>query len=209
MLAFVLEALPCERRATRWWARGLALGICGLSLIALQMFCFAGWPKSLWVPFDSFGRNLAWLLNPAEYQRQMAEAIETNRREAQLPRCRELIGRASVGVFGQSQAYALHNDLNYRPHPVFQSYVACSRPLMRLNEQFYLSKAAPEYVLFQLRALDQKFPPMEDGLVLRTLLANYQPVITEGPFRPVETRRDHAARYFAGPRGNGATEPGD
>ena len=87
-----------------------------------------------------------------------------------------------MDVFGQCQAYALHNDLNYRPRPVFQSYVACSRFLMQLNEQFYRSRAAPEYVLFRLFALDRKFPPLEDAPLLRTLLANYQPLTTEGPF---------------------------
>jgi hypothetical protein len=182
VLALALEALPCERRVARRWARGLALGACGLSLITLQVFCFASWPESLGEPFREFGRNLVWLSHPAEYQRQNGEGIEEKRREAQLPRCRELIGRASVDVFGQCQAYALHNGLNYRPRPVFQSYVACSRPLMQLNEQFYLSKAAPEYVLFRLYALDRKFPPLEDAPVLRTLLANYQPLAAEGPF---------------------------
>jgi lysophospholipase L1-like esterase len=121
-------------------------------------------------------------LNPAEYQRRMGEVIEANRREAQLPRCSELIGHASVDVFGQCQAYALHNGWNYRLRPVFQSYVACSRRLMQLNEQFYLSPAAPEYVLFRLYALDRKFPPLEDAPLLRTLLANYRPLATEGGF---------------------------
>jgi hypothetical protein len=182
VLALALEAVPCERRAAQRWARGLALGACAMSLVAMQEFCFPSWPGSLKEPFRAFGRNLVWLLNPAEYQRQMGEAIVAKRREAQLPRCRELIGRASVDVFGQCQAYALHNDLNYRPRPVFQSYVACSRPLMQLNERFFQSPAVPEYVLFRLYALDRKFPALEDAPVLRTLLENYQPLATEGPF---------------------------
>jgi hypothetical protein len=182
VLALVLEAVPSERPVARRCAQGLALGVCGLSLITLQVFCFAGWPGSLGVPFRAFRQNLAWLLGPAEYQRQMGEAIEANRREAQLPRCSELIGRASVDVFGQSQAYALHNGWNYRPRPVFQSYVACSERLMGFNEQFYLSPAAPEFVLFQLYALDRKLAPLEDAPLLRTLLANYQPIATEGCF---------------------------
>jgi len=112
----------------------------------------------------------------------MTEIIEARRREAQLPRLRRIIGRASADVFGQRQAYAMFNDLDYRPRPVFQSYAACNARLMRLNEQFYLSKAAPQYVLFQLVALDFKFPPLEDAWVLRDLLINYQPVSAEGLF---------------------------
>jgi len=45
---------------------------------------------------------------------------------------------------------------------------------------------------------------MEDGLVLRALLANYQPVTTERPLSVVETRRDHAA-VISCSAGNGAT----
>ena len=41
VLALVLEALPCERRVAQRWARGLALGTCGLSLITMQVFCFS------------------------------------------------------------------------------------------------------------------------------------------------------------------------
>ena len=182
VLAFVLEALPYERRLVRPWARGLALGVVVLALVTMQSFAFLSWPKSLGQPFREFARNLVWLLHPADYLRQVGTAFEANRREAQLPRCRELIGAASVDVFGHWQAYALHNNLNYHPRPVFQSYVACSRPLIQLNEQFYLSNSAPEYVLFRLFGLDQKFPPLEDPQVLRALLANYAPLITEDRF---------------------------
>jgi lysophospholipase L1-like esterase len=182
VLGFALEALPCERRLAGRWARGLAVAVAALSLITMQLYCFVGWPGSLWVPFQTFRQNLAWLLNPADYQRRMEAGIESNRREAQLPRCSEAIGRASVDVFGEWQAYALHNGWNYRPRPVFQSYVACSQPLMQLNQQFYLSPAAPEYVLFRLFGFDQKFAPLEDAPLLRTLLANYQPIVAEGPF---------------------------
>ncbi|HOX55710.1 MAG TPA: hypothetical protein P5205_08800 [Candidatus Paceibacterota bacterium] len=192
VLAFGLETLPGEGRVARRWARGLALGVCGLSLITMQVNCFAGWPGSFRVPFRTFGQNLSWLMNPAGYRCQMEEALGARRREAQLPRCTEQIGRASADVFGHWQAYALHNGWNYRPRPVFQSYVACSRALMQLNESFYLSKAAPEYVLFRLFALDRKFPSLEDAMVLRTLLANYQPIAAEDRFlllRRIGTKR--------------------
>ena len=182
VLAFILEALPCEGRLARRWARGLALGAVALALVTMQVFAFVNWPRSFGQPFREFARNVVWLLHPADYQRQEEEAMEANRREAQLPRCRELIGTASVDVFGHWQAFALHNNLNYHSRPVFQSYVACSRPLMRLNEQFYLSNSAPEYVLFRLFGLDQKYPPLEDAPVLRTLLANYAPLTSEGRF---------------------------
>ena len=182
VLALALEGLPGEGRAARNGARALALGACTLSLATMQVYCLVGWPASLRVPFRMFGRNLACLLNPPAYQREMEVRIEMNRREAQLPRSAALIGRASIDVFGDYQAYALHNGWNYRPRPVFQSYFACSQPLIQMNERYYRSPAAPEYVLFRLLGLDHKYPPLADAEVLRTLLANYQPLATEDRF---------------------------
>jgi hypothetical protein len=179
VLAFVLEVLPAPRRAARICSRGLGLLLIVSSLATLEAFSSLKGPELLREPFRAFGENLTWLWSPSEYQRQMNATIAANRLLAQLPRSREVIGRASVDVFGQCQAYALHNDLNYHPRPVFQSYVTCSRPLMEMNERFYLSPAAPEYVLFRLSVIDRKFPPLEDGWVLRTLLANYRPILTE------------------------------
>ena len=182
VLPLALEVIPCERPAARLWAQGLGVACCLLSLVALHSLFFPSCLKSLYQPIRAFGYHARCLLRPAEYWRSMTEIIEARRREAQLPRLRRIIGRASADVFGQRQVYAVFNDLDYRPRPVFQSYAACNARLMRLNEQFYLSKAAPQYVLFQLVALDFKFPPLEDAWVLRDLLINYQPVAAEGLF---------------------------
>ena len=59
---------------------------------------------------------------------------------------------------------------------------------MRLNERFFLSREAPEYVLFNLTPIDGKFPPLEDALVLRDLLINYKPVAAEGVFLLLDWR---------------------
>ncbi len=182
VLVLGVGALPCERRTVRGWAWALGLVACVVAAITMQQFFFLSWPDSLHEPFRAIARNTARLLNPGDYQREMEEIVARNRRAAQLPRSREAIGSATTDVFGQCQAFALLDNLNYHPRPIFQSYVACSRPLMELNQRFYESTNAPEYVLFRLSVLDRKFPPMEDGFVLRNLLQNYQPILTEGSF---------------------------
>jgi hypothetical protein len=182
LLPLFLEILRCDLRPVRAGLRALGVVVCVGALALLQQFFFLGWPASWLEPFRALARNAAALANPREYWGSMEEVIAANRRAAQLPRCRAAIGTATVDVFGQDQAYAPLNGLNYHPRPVFQSYVACTRPLMELNERFYRSTNAPAFVLFQLSVLDRKFPAMEDGLVLGALLANYQPVLREGPF---------------------------
>jgi hypothetical protein len=124
----------------------------------------------------------------------MTAVIEANRKAAQLPKCREIIGRESVDLFGECQAFVLFNDLNYRPRPVFQSYSACNARLMRLNEQFYRSPAAPQFVLFEFSAPDRKFPPLEDAWLLRDLLINYAPVAVEGRFLLLKIRATDPSR---------------
>jgi hypothetical protein len=182
VLALTLGVVPCEKVAARLCARGLAAGVCLLALVALQSWFFPATSKSLAQPFRAFGYNASCLLRPGHYWQRMNEVVETNRRENRLPRFRDAIGSATVDVFGQHQVYALLNDLNYRPRPVFQSYAACNARLMRLNEQFYLSRAAPEYVMFSLEPIDRRFPPLEDAMVLRDLLFNYELVGAEGDF---------------------------
>lgn len=89
---------------------------------------------------------------------------------------------ATVDVFGYSQSYALFNKLNYRPRPVFQSYMAYSRATMEANDRFYLSDKAPEFVIFELAPIGGRFPPVEDASALRDLFVSYQPVLSEGHF---------------------------
>jgi hypothetical protein len=65
---------------------------------------------------------------------------------------------------------------------------------MRLNEQFYLSGAAPEYVMFCLGPIDRKFPPLEDAMLLRYLLLNYEPAGAEGEFLLLKSKSAQATR---------------
>jgi hypothetical protein len=194
LLSLSLGLLPCERVAARLWVGGLTAACCLLPLITLQSLFFSPAFKSFQQPFRAFGYNTGCLLNPAEYRQRMNDTVEAKRREASLPRFRDLIGRAGVDVFGSQQVYALFNDLNYRPRPVFQSYVASNAQLMRLNEQFYLSEAAPEYVIFALGAIDRRFAPLEDALVLRDLLINYAPADAEGGFLLLKLRSSDPPR---------------
>jgi hypothetical protein len=65
----------------------------------------------------------AFALARPEGQRRMLEHLwEQARGELTLPSGKNLVGRAPVDVFGYSQDYAIANDLNYVPRPVFQSY---------------------------------------------------------------------------------------
>ena len=171
------------------WTCGLTAVCWVLPLLTLQMM-FSGLarPNPFTHPFHVCRESLRCLWHPAGYREQMSQLDQAERRKAELPRLRETVGQASVDVFGGFQSYALLNGLNYQPRPVFQSYIAYNAALMRLNEEFYRSPAAPQYVLFELQPLLHRFGPLEDAWTLRYLLVNYEPVAAEEPFLLLKAR---------------------
>ncbi|HWQ90634.1 MAG TPA: hypothetical protein VN673_03100, partial [Clostridia bacterium] len=182
ILALALNVLSGESATPRRWVAGLAFVCWLLPIGTLQWLFFPAGMQSVIRPFEALYSNAGCVLDPAGYRYRMEMTLEANRRQAQLPRLSELAGKAPVDVFGRRQAYAMFNDLNYRPRPVPQSYAACNADLMRLNEEFFLSQKRPQFVLFELQPLERKFSPLEDARALRHLLINYEPVGTEAPF---------------------------
>jgi len=195
LLTIVLGILPSSVAAARQVASAFAVASSLLSLTTLQSIIFPGdLNSSLRRPPGLLAANLRSVLHPARHLRQMTQFLETERSQAQLPRLRQIIGPATVDVFGSHLSYALFNDLNYRPRPVFQSYVACSAPLMQLNEQSFQSQQTPEYLLFRPDPSIHKFPPLEDALLLRYLLMNCQFVDTEDDFLLLKVQSRTAPR---------------
>ena len=159
-------------------------------LASIAVACLIGidhtWPESvrglvgtlearLWNNAERFalGRGLA-----DDY----AARLEGRRRDAALPRVRAAVGSATLDVFGHEQAVALLNDLHYHPRPVFQGYSAYTPELARLNQRFYASADAPEFVLFKSQSIDGRLPAFDDSLALRELLRGYRRVLSEGGF---------------------------
>lgn len=194
VLALALAILPARQPAIGGLARGVALLAALLAVLSLHALYVPSLSRSLAAPFRTFVDHAGCVLRPRAYFDRMREAMSPNEREAQLPRLREIIGHATVDVFGQHAGYALFNGMNYHPRPVFQSYAACNAALMKLNEDFYRSPGAPEFVLFRLEAMDGKFPPLEDAWLLRHLLVNYEPVAAEQNFLLLKSRSAVAPR---------------
>lgn len=182
VMALASDVLPANNAIVRSGANGLAL-LCSFGAIfLLQMFFFLPLPVSLAMPLSQLKIHLGDLLHPTQYERSLEELRAAIHRDYMLPKFRQIIGQSPVDVFGQYQSYVLENQLQYRPRPVSQSYNSCNRALMALNESFYLSSDAPRFVLFDIKAMDDKFPPLEDAWLLRHLLINFQPVARENRF---------------------------
>jgi hypothetical protein len=155
-------------------ARPLASACCVGAIVILQ---YAFLPSDLTLltqPLRLMGYHIRCLAWPRDWGRALEPDLLALKRDAQLPEARQLIGSGTVDVFGSFQSTALFNGLNYRPRPVFQSYAAYSSRLADLNASYYASERAPDYVLFELSALDRRFPALNDGPALRMILANYK-----------------------------------
>ena len=185
MVLLALESVPSEAEKTREWAR--ALSALSVTTALLTLFAPSYLQYCLIRPVFRFSENIQTLSAPGKYRESMNQMFEAERRRAELPALHGRIGDATVDVFCNDQVYAVLNKLNYHPRPIFQGYAAYSRPLMELNEAFYLSRQRPEYVLFKLDPIDKRYPVLEDALVLRALLINYAPVDCEGPFLLLRT----------------------
>lgn len=212
-LAFVPVFLLClqvffkERRLTKNLGAVLVGLLCVLSLFTLiELFASDVW-ACLYRPYLNAAHNAKALFTPGAYRQQMHDLQDAEREAMQLPKARRRAGRASLDVFGQRQSYAIFNDFKYKPRPVFQSYAAYTRGLMRRNEAFYGSTNAPQFVLFRLEPIDERFPPLEDALVLRDLLFNYEPLEGEGPFLLLQHKGSAPAvlQYVR----DGAVRPGE
>jgi len=190
LLALILLGVQMEAANQSKLAWPLAVALCLLAICTLHQAFFPGYVGTgLERPFSLFAENLSIVTRPTSYWQEMAQAEEPIRRGAQLNRLKPLIGKSSLDVFGSQQVLALLNNLDYRPRPVFASYAAYTLPLMRLNERFYFSNQASEFVLFKLDALGHRFPPLEDALMFRDLLLNYEAVGIEHNLLLLKTAR--------------------
>jgi hypothetical protein len=118
-------------------------------------------------------------LRPATYKLELDRYLEMLRHEVALPEIRAIVGSNTVGAMNLDQEVAILNNLNYAPSPVFINYAAYTPELQRLNNEFYSSAKAPEYLLWHTGTIDGRFPTLDDGEIVLKILKNYAPVRDE------------------------------
>jgi len=130
-------------------------------------------------------------------------------KELDLPIARALIGNSTVDVLDFQQWTALVNGLNYHPRPVIQGYSAYTPYLQSMNRVFYEGVGRPEFVIFRLETIDNRFPTLDDAPLLIFLLQNYRIVAREKGFlimrhsgtgKPPQLRQVHEERVPFGQR---------
>ena len=193
VIAIGMEALPVSGKRAMQFARAGSVVCLGAAIVFTQSQSSWNAPvKCVQRACEYLAKSTVTLARPAHYLREQTEAFRAEQQTNQLPHIRAMVADSSADVFGQLQINAIFNELNYWPRPVSQGYAVYSRRMMELNEEFYSLSNAPEYVLFDLRTIDHRFPPMEDAYVLRDLLVNYEPVLSEADYLLL---REKSARH--------------
>jgi hypothetical protein len=137
-----------------------------------------------------FYGKVAWLARVPMGAQSLSAGARRDALPYQLPKIKQAVGNHTVDVAGWDQTYAILNDLHYRPAPIFQSYTSAHADLIKLNTDFYQSKSAPDFVLYQIQSLDSRFPTLDNPLVFLELLKRYQPVLQESPFLLLQHRAE-------------------
>lgn len=90
----------------------------------------------------------------------------------------ERIATKSVDIYPWNSQLLIENHLNYTSRPVSQSYSAYTSYLANLNFEFYNSGHAPEYVLYELDAIDNRYALFDEPKLNLYILKHYNCVDT-------------------------------
>ena len=194
VLAFALPIVPVVRPGVERVGQTLGWGVAILALTLAHWMQLGSLEEGMAQTIRRIPANAFALARPEGQRRMLEHLWEQARGELTLPSAKNLVGRAPVDVFGYSQDYAIANDLNYVPRPVFQSYSVYNSRLAELNDRFYQSPRAPDWVLFELGSIDGRYPGLEDSLALRTILHDYRTAGTDRQFLVLQRERREPVR---------------
>lgn len=89
-------------------------------------------------------------------------------------RIRQKIGNQTTDRIPNEISEIYFNGLNYNPRPVIQSYQAYNWYLDTKNRQKYLSKTAPDWIIYSYESIDGKYPLADETQTLLAVLQRYR-----------------------------------
>ncbi len=148
-----------------------------LAVTALALAPQTSRPEPLQWPRLAFER--AWAgFTPMQARDRLNSERLTRAARFDRPQIRARVGDAPIDVYNHHQGVALLNGLNYQPRPIPHSYVAFTPRLQSLDVAGYRTRP-PQFVLFRLATIDDRFPMHEHSQLLDHYLRTYEPVWSE------------------------------
>ena len=123
-----------------------------------------------------------------ELNARLSNSFERVRSQHPLP---QLDG--TVDIMPWNTTILIAHGLQYTPRPVFQSYVAYTQQLLELNKKHFIL-TPPEYLVFNVRPIDGRYPAFDDSLTWPLLLSRYE-LYDDTHFAPILKLRSTAHEY--------------
>jgi hypothetical protein len=98
------------------------------------------------------------------------------------PKTIQMLWGHTVDFFPWDIAIAEQYGLNWIPRPACQSYMVFNDYFDSLNEQHFSTSNSPEYLLYSIKSIDNKYPFFDEPATFRVLLQDYRPVSIDGEF---------------------------
>ena len=150
-----------------------------------------------------FKDTFSAVFTPVHYKHQLEVHLDSRRNTARLPDIAAIAGDSSMAVLSYYQDVAILNGFNYKPHPVFQNYSAYTPDLQKLNAAFYASTNLPDFVLWPYLTVGNRFPSLDDGIIILSVLNHYIPVRYEKSHVLWQRRTNSAASFHLIPDAEG------
>lgn len=112
-----------------------------------------------------------------------AQVVQAIRNGSPLPPL-----HGTIDAYPGDQALLLAYQADFRPRPIFQSYMAYTPRLAHANADALLGDRAPEWILFRVGPIDGGLPALDDAPSWPILLTHYRLAQTLGAFALLERR---------------------
>jgi hypothetical protein len=93
--------------------------------------------------------------------------------EAANSELKKIIGDHTADVIPWEISKIYFNGLRYDPRPVIQSFYAYDGYLDSLNQAKYLSPDAPDYILFSMNSIDNRYPLFDESKTKLAIFSHY------------------------------------
>jgi hypothetical protein len=174
---FVPLAMLAVLLFTKFSLRSPWVPIATLTLASVWSIREAGayqWMQAPIAPLAK-GREIARLLDPGTLRRSLEQASEQNLQPDRLPgELLERVSNHSITILPWECAYAAANPIHYVPPPIIQTYSAYTPYLDDWIRSFFDAPSAPDFVLFEWEAIDERHPLLDIPAAFVALYRNYE-----------------------------------
>ncbi len=91
----------------------------------------------------------------------------------------QIINKGNIDILPTEISLIYSYKLKYNPRPIPQSYSAYTSRLDSLNAHKYLSKNAPDFLIFNNQSIDNRYNFWDESKTKLAILTNYELVITQ------------------------------